>query len=160
MQCFRQNGASALQCGRVVLSRPVITASRSRLSPRPGLLLHTLSSPTTSSRYPATRAQLQLQHAPSRSRPSPPHPSRLSLAPPARYCSHRRNMCRHFGVDDQSSMDVSKGREVLPANVKPVHYDLTLEPDFDKFTYNGTVTIEYAGPLLQRMRPPADTLPV
>lgn len=40
-------------------------------------------------------------------------------------------------------MDVSKGREVLPINVKPMHYDLTLEPDFEKFTYEGTVVIEY-----------------
>jgi len=58
-------------------------------------------------------------------------------------------MCRHFGVDDPSPMNVSQGREVLPTNVKPVHYDLTLEPDFDKFTYNGTVTIEYTSLSLQ-----------
>ena len=53
-------------------------------------------------------------------------------------------MCKHFGAEGQASIDITKGREVLPANVKPVHYDLTLEPDFDKFTYDGTVTIEYA----------------
>ena len=34
------------------------------------------------------------------------------------------------------------GREVLPANVIPRHYDLTLEPDFDNFTYEGVVTID------------------
>lgn len=39
-------------------------------------------------------------------------------------------------------MDVSKGRQVLPKNVKPIHYDLTLEPDLESFKYNGTVTIE------------------
>ncbi|SLM36209.1 aminopeptidase [Lasallia pustulata] len=39
-------------------------------------------------------------------------------------------------------MDVSKGREVLPTNVKPLHYDLTLEPDFEKFSYEGTVVID------------------
>ncbi|KAL8924623.1 MAG: hypothetical protein Q9208_003938 [Pyrenodesmia sp. 3 TL-2023] len=39
-------------------------------------------------------------------------------------------------------MDVAKGREVLPANVKPLHYDLTLEPDFAKFTYEGKVVID------------------
>jgi len=38
---------------------------------------------------------------------------------------------------------VEAHREVLPRNVKPLHYDLTLEPDFEKFTYNGTVVIEY-----------------
>ena len=42
-----------------------------------------------------------------------------------------------------SSLDATKGREVLPKNVKPIHYDLTLEPDFEKFTYEGTVIIEY-----------------
>ncbi|KAF2178505.1 hypothetical protein K469DRAFT_695310 [Zopfia rhizophila CBS 207.26] len=52
-------------------------------------------------------------------------------------------MCRHhFGEDDGAAMDVSQAREVLPTNVKPVHYDLTLEPDFDKFTYEGKVVID------------------
>jgi aminopeptidase 2 len=37
----------------------------------------------------------------------------------------------------------SYGREVLPTNVKPMHYDLTLEPNFENFTYEGTVIIEY-----------------
>ncbi|KAI5304921.1 Aminopeptidase 2 mitochondrial [Ascosphaera pollenicola] len=37
---------------------------------------------------------------------------------------------------------VPGGREILPKNVKPVHYDLTLEPDFEKFTYEGTVLID------------------
>ncbi|KAG8525517.1 uncharacterized protein KY384_009161 [Bacidia gigantensis] len=31
-------------------------------------------------------------------------------------------------------MDASTGREVLPKNVKPLHYDVTLEPNFEKFT--------------------------
>ncbi|KAF1943430.1 hypothetical protein EJ02DRAFT_421276 [Clathrospora elynae] len=51
-------------------------------------------------------------------------------------------MCRHFGAEGHASMDITKGREVLPANVKPMHYDLTLEPDFENFTYEGTVTID------------------
>ena len=37
---------------------------------------------------------------------------------------------------------VTKSREVLPTNVKPLHYDLTLEPDFNKFTYEGRVITE------------------
>ncbi|OMP84133.1 Aminopeptidase 2, mitochondrial [Diplodia seriata] len=66
---------------------------------------------------------------------------------PVRHCSHRRalNMCKHFGheADATSSIDVTKGREVLPKNVKPVHYDLTLEPKLDgDFTYEGTVVID------------------
>lgn len=36
----------------------------------------------------------------------------------------------------------AQGRQVLPDNVKPVHYTLTVEPDFSTFTYLGTVEIE------------------
>jgi len=61
--------------------------------------------------------------------------------PLVRYCSHRRNM--HRKDDPSSAMDISKGREVLPTNVKPLHYDLTLEPNFETFKYSGKVTIEY-----------------
>lgn len=39
-------------------------------------------------------------------------------------------------------MDVTKGRDILPANVIPKHYDLTLEPDFKSLTYKGTVIID------------------
>jgi len=49
-------------------------------------------------------------------------------------------MCKRD--DHTSSMDVTKGREVLPANVKPTHYDITLEPDLEGFTYTGKVIIE------------------
>ena len=60
-----------------------------------------------------------------------------------RYCSHRRAMCRHNADIPGGSVHVESGREVLPTNVKPLHYDLTLEPNFDKFSYEGTVVIEY-----------------
>ena len=60
-----------------------------------------------------------------------------------RHCSHRRTMCKANVDLAGGSMDVGKGREVLPTNVKPVHYDLTLEPNFEKFSYEGTVIIEY-----------------
>jgi len=49
-------------------------------------------------------------------------------------------MCKR---DDISGSSSAPKREVLPTNVKPLHYDLTLEPDLEKFTYNGSVTIEY-----------------
>lgn len=54
------------------------------------------------------------------------------------------------------------GREVLPTNVKPTHYDLTLEPDLLKFTYQGTVKIEYGAPQTDdcRLSTSADTMPV
>ncbi|KAF1836744.1 hypothetical protein BDW02DRAFT_566686 [Decorospora gaudefroyi] len=76
--------------------------------------------------------------------PRPAVPSRPPTSVPVqvRHCSHRRSMCRHSGVEAHASMDITNGRQVLPANVKPTHYDLTLEPDFDKFTYEGTVTID------------------
>ncbi|KAI2792428.1 Aminopeptidase 2 [Penicillium oxalicum] len=49
-------------------------------------------------------------------------------------CSSRR--------DEPSGSTNVHGREVLPTNVKPVHYDLTLEPDFKTFKFSGTVTID------------------
>jgi aminopeptidase 2 len=54
-------------------------------------------------------------------------------------------MCRHqFGPDvDGAAIDISHGRQVLPTNVKPIHYHLTLEPDFETFKYEGKVVIEY-----------------
>jgi aminopeptidase 2 len=51
-------------------------------------------------------------------------------------------MCGSRRGDVSGSTNL-QGREVLPTNVKPLHYDLTLEPNFDKFTYDGTVVIEY-----------------
>ncbi|EGP86157.1 uncharacterized protein MYCGRDRAFT_73926 [Zymoseptoria tritici IPO323] len=41
-----------------------------------------------------------------------------------------------------ANMDITMGREVLPKNVKPLHYDLTLEPNFETFKYDGAVEIE------------------
>ncbi|KAK8180195.1 peptidase family M1-domain-containing protein [Phyllosticta capitalensis] len=49
-------------------------------------------------------------------------------------------MCKHF--DAGSNLDITKGREVLPKNVKPIHYDLTLEPNLETFEYEGKVVIE------------------
>ncbi|KAB8302634.1 hypothetical protein EYC80_006002 [Monilinia laxa] len=77
-------------------------------------------------------------------------PNSLRNTPPTtsatRHCSYRRhNMCRgvHAGEEVESAgIDITKGREILPANVIPRHYDLTLEPDFKKSTYEGTVIID------------------
>jgi aminopeptidase 2 len=53
-------------------------------------------------------------------------------------------MCKVHGAADVEGvgLDISKGREILPANVIPKHYDLVLEPDFKKLTYKGTVVID------------------
>ncbi|KAK7752709.1 Aminopeptidase 2 mitochondrial [Diatrype stigma] len=39
--------------------------------------------------------------------------------------------------------DATKGRELLPTNVIPKHYDVTLEPDFQNFTFQGKVLIDF-----------------
>ncbi len=53
-------------------------------------------------------------------------------------------MCKLDAAADMpnSGMNVSKGREVLPTKVKPTHYDLALEPNFEDFTYVGKVFID------------------
>ncbi|KAL2022807.1 hypothetical protein VTK56DRAFT_4623 [Thermocarpiscus australiensis] len=70
----------------------------------------------------------QLQHR---------RPLRL-CSPPVRHCSYRHKMCRSIaggGLNVQA-------RELLPANVVPRHYHVTLEPDFKKLTFDGTVVID------------------
>ena len=52
-------------------------------------------------------------------------------------------MCGARRGEVSGSTNITHGREVLPTNVKPIHYDLTLEPHFESFTYDGTVIIEY-----------------
>jgi hypothetical protein len=73
------------------------------------------------------------------------HKARLPLVF-TRLCSTRRNM--FGGARDAPEMAAggpasNHGRELLPANVKPLHYTLRLEPNFEKFTYEGSVVIEY-----------------
>lgn len=70
-------------------------------------------------------------------------PKRTLIKQRIRYCSSRRAMCGTQAELQGGSIDVTRGRVLLPNNVKPLHYDLTLEPDFEKFTYEGTVVIEY-----------------
>ena len=51
-------------------------------------------------------------------------------------------MCMTQGLTDSGGGLNVPPRELLPANVIPRHYHLTLEPDFKKFTYAGTVVID------------------
>ena len=50
-------------------------------------------------------------------------------------------MCMHSKREALGSSS-THGREILPGNVVPKHYDLTLEPDFKNFTYEGHVIID------------------
>lgn len=55
-------------------------------------------------------------------------------------------MCRLAGDVEHTggaNPDPTKGRELLPTNVIPTHYDVTLEPNFDKFTFEGKVLIDF-----------------
>lgn len=167
MRSFRQNGGLRRADYAVLGPRAVTMVRRAPLS-----------SITALSRAPLLNARRSL-HASSPTRaavfyPAVPQltnntlrrtlkPSRYTPLVTVRHCSHRRNMCRHSGAEEHSSTDITQGRQVLPTNVKPVHYDLTLEPDFKTFTYEGTVVIEYVpaqscGGLLADT-PPAWTLP-
>jgi hypothetical protein len=109
----------------VIPRRAVVSASRSHF--------FTTSSVTSN---PATVSQRQ---------PSL-RPNSISRLPrsriQARHCSHRR-MCRRDADAMGANLDIAKGREVLPKNVKPLHYHLTLEPNLETFEYEGTVVIEY-----------------
>ncbi|KIW94428.1 uncharacterized protein Z519_04404 [Cladophialophora bantiana CBS 173.52] len=49
-------------------------------------------------------------------------------------------MCRF--MSDSPGAVTTQGRVVLPTNVVPKHYDVTLEVDFEKFTFQGTVIID------------------
>lgn len=43
--------------------------------------------------------------------------------------------------DEASAVNV-QSRELLPTNVVPRHYHVTLETNFEKFTFDGTVAID------------------
>lgn len=45
--------------------------------------------------------------------------------------------------DDHAAMSLplANGRDTLPKNVKPIHYDLTLEPNAETLELAGSVTI-------------------
>lgn len=51
-------------------------------------------------------------------------------------------MCGTAEVETGGGPVNVQARELLPTNVKPTHYDLSLEPDFDKFTFDGRVVID------------------
>ncbi len=51
-------------------------------------------------------------------------------------------MCRTQNFADAPGGVNVQARELLPANVIPRHYHVTLEPDFKKLSFDGTVVID------------------
>ncbi|OJD17458.1 hypothetical protein AJ78_02429 [Emergomyces pasteurianus Ep9510] len=119
----------------VAASRQILPLQLSHLASR----VHSLST-TTPATTPATSTAPSIAfpiHPRSRFTP------RVTVARQAkRYCSYRRMCLARQGDDAAGGASALAGREILPANVKPLHYDLTLEPDFEKFIYKGTVVID------------------
>lgn len=51
-------------------------------------------------------------------------------------------MCKDANMSGDSSLTISDGHVVLPKNVKPTHYNLTIEPDLETLKYSGKVVID------------------
>jgi aminopeptidase 2 len=52
-------------------------------------------------------------------------------------------MCRHADEgSDPTATNIKQPRQILPADVKPLHYHVTLEPNLKTFEYDGEVVIE------------------
>lgn len=113
---------------------PVLNSARLPISvsiaSKQPLFLRPLPRYYSESLAPRSRAQIPFRRSPL---------SQISK----RHCSYRRMCIARGGDVPAGTTNVAQGREVLPTNVKPVHYDLTLDPDFEKFTFDGTVVIEY-----------------
>ena len=121
---MRPKASHLAACYKNLISTPLVPAP-----------VHLRVSVTPLKHYSLT-SQLKPPAVPSKSR----YPLFTSLQS-IRHCSHQRSMCRN-SADGSGAAMVTKAREVLPTNVKPLHYDLTLEPDFEKFTFEGEVIIE------------------
>jgi aminopeptidase 2 len=67
--------------------------------------------------------------------PMRPIPSQTPLSFVRSYCSRLRHL------PDMSSSTNHQQRELLPADVKPVHYDVQLDPDLENFTYEGIMAV-------------------
>lgn len=48
----------------------------------------------------------------------------------------------YFSQDSTVFAEIKHQRQILPATVKPTHYDLNLTPNLNDFVYSGTVKVE------------------
>lgn len=48
----------------------------------------------------------------------------------------------YFSQDSTVLAQIKHARQILPATVRPTHYDLNLTPNLDTFVYNGIVKVE------------------
>ncbi|KAK4111805.1 hypothetical protein N656DRAFT_789986 [Canariomyces notabilis] len=89
-------------------------------------------------RFSSAIATSSTQH-----RPITPSRTLRLTSTPVRYCSYRRhNMCRTQAMAETGGGVNVQGRELLPTNVIPKHYHVTLEPNFKKLNFDGTVVID------------------
>lgn len=131
----RRLTAAARPLTAAVSSLSLLTTAGTPPPPLPSLTLPS-SSPFAP---PSCRRHFSLSSSsPLSARPVRPLLPLRALPASARLC------CSHAGIMHASTSGGTSvaGREVLPTNVRPAHYDLTLEPNFVDFTYNGTVLIE------------------
>lgn len=148
--------SGAFPLSMVAISRPLFNASRARRGTLHSSIWRHAARPNTRSYYitplhtlncteiPLLRPVTHNSHLPCQKQTRLQQQQRSPTRPQLRHCSHRRTMCRHQHEADVpgSSIDITQGREILPANVKPLHYHLTLEPNLETFDYKGTVVIE------------------
>ncbi|KAK9475131.1 peptidase family M1-domain-containing protein [Dipodascopsis tothii] len=104
---------------------------------RPGLLQNSGSS---------VRAAFSPSVRPSYPRDSQPRNQRaFASSPSRRRCQHHYRLSEFDAPMLNTAATDAAGpepaRQILPQNVRPTHYDVTLEPDFDKFTFEGEVAI-------------------
>lgn len=147
-QAISSSSSPALRCWSLRPQQQLTSTTPSSLRVLSTYYKPSSSSPSPNSVYHHHHHQSQYTSYLSKSRNTKQlqiNSSRFSPKSFVRYCSHRR-MCQGRGLDADvpaGSVDVTQGREILPANVKPTNYNLTLEPDLEKFTFEGTVEIEW-----------------
>ncbi|KAK9450084.1 peptidase family M1-domain-containing protein [Limtongia smithiae] len=129
-------------------SSAVLALARSTLQRPRGLASLAGSVGFVGRRSQHTRAALWPRELPL---PRSPSASLVASTPPSLSRS-LHHLCHHhhaLSAIEPEMLDISVSggystsgeREILPQNVKPLHYDLSLEPDFSKFTFDGVVTV-------------------